>query len=137
MFSQRQFIAGAIVLCSSGVLAAQIARHPPSPLHLTAKTECRAGCQGSRSGCQESQQAAVFNATDGNYLLLNSVTKIGHQKGNPGLSSDPLWLIEPYPAGSRTPSRIIVRPNLATCIGDDPHTQGITYYDFQVQQEAR
>lgn len=135
MFSQRQFAVGAVTLCMSGVLAAQVIEHLPNSVALTASTECRAGCQGNKAGCQESQQAAVFNATAGYYLRVDSVTKIGEQKGSPGLVSEPRWINDIYPQGSTTPTRIIVRPDLATCVGEDGDTQGITRYNFQALQQ--
>lgn len=136
MPTRRLVIAAFIVVSTGGVLAAQTATHHPSPGDpLTAKTDCRAGCQRNFNGCQESSQSAVFNASPGYHLLPRTVATIGKQKGSPGLRSEPKWIIDRHPTDSATPTRIIVRPDLATCHGEDGDTQGITWYDIQVLQE--
>ncbi len=142
MHSRRLLIAGFIVVSTAGVVAAQTATHhpnppPPSPsLAVRATTDCRAGCQGNRAGCQESSQAAVFNASPGYFMVRGTVVRIGERKGSPGLTGPPTFLEPEYiPTGSSRPQTIIVKPDVRTCVGDDPHTQGITYYDFQALQE--
>lgn len=135
MHSRRMLIAGFIVVSTGGVLAAQTATHHPSPGDpLTATSDCRAGCQRNFNGCQESSQAAVFNASPGYHLLPDTVATIGQRKGSPGLRSEPRWIKDPAPPGSSRPTRLIVRPDLATCHGEDGDTQGITWYDIQVLQ---
>jgi hypothetical protein len=133
MPTRRLAIAGIAILSSGGILVAQTTMHHPTNA-LTAKTDCRAGCQGSFNGCQESSRSAVFNASPGYHLDPTSRQTIGQQKGSPGLRSEPKWIIDRYPAGSETPTRVIVRPDLATCHGEHQHTQGITWYDIQMEQ---
>jgi len=41
---------------------------------LSAETDCRAGCQGNKSGCQESGQAAIIAADKGMRLYKESLT---------------------------------------------------------------
>lgn len=127
-------ISGLVILSSAGILAAQTATHQAPGDPLVATTDCRAGCNKNFNGCQESSQSAVFNASPGYYLRPDSVKRIGMRKGNPGLRSEPEWVKERFPEDSETPESIIVSPNLATCHGEHPHTQGINYYDFQVLQ---
>ena len=135
MHSRHLLIAGLIVFSTGGVLAAQTAMNHPTPGDpLQAKSDCRAGCNKNFNGCQESSQSAVFNASPGYHLVPESRATIGQQKGSPGLRSEPKWIIDRYPAGSETPTRLIVRPDLATCHGEDGDTQGITWYNMEVQQ---
>lgn len=140
MFSQRQFIAGAIILCSSGVLAAQVARHPPSPpppppAALTATTDCRAGCQGGEGNCQQSMQKAVFVASPGYRLIAGSQSIIRHWNASdsPGLRAEPRWHVEPLVDEGKL-IRVTISPVLASCVGVSPHTQGVTFYEFQMLQ---
>lgn len=134
----RSAIIGSVVLLTSASVAAQqIESTTPSASSLLAVTDCRAGCQGGTSNCQQSEQSAVFVASEGYHLLLGSQTLTRHWNASdsPGLRNTPRWIIEPFPLNTDKPLRITIRPDLSTCVGVSPDTQGVTFYEFSVLQQ--
>ena len=136
--SMQSLIVGAVgLLTSASVAGQQVQSTTPSPSSLLAVTDCRAGCQGGEGNCQQSEQAAVFVASEGYHLILGSQTLTRHWNASdsPGLRSVPRWITESFPPNSDTPLRITIRPDISTCVGVSPDTQGVTFYEFQVLQQ--
>lgn len=108
-----------------------------APTAIRATTECRAGCQGNVRGCQESLQSAVFTASPGRWLMVDSRTlvKRWNASDSPGLAAEPRWIVETYPANSNRALSVTIRPDKLSCVGVSPHTQGVTFFEFQLIQQ--
>jgi hypothetical protein len=131
MLFRKLLIAAATTLTSTSVLAAQT----PTSAALSAVTDCRAGCQGGEGNCQQSTQNAVFTAADGYHLLAGSQTVIKHWNASdsPGLRAEPKWIVDSFVYEGKL-LRATIHPDLSTCVGVSPHTQGVTFYEFQMLQ---
>lgn len=107
------------------------------PPAMRAQTECRAGCQGNVRGCQESLQAAVFTASPGRWLMVDSRTlvKRWNASDSPGLAAEPRWIVETYPANSSRALSVTIRPDVSSCVGISGDTQGVTFFEFQLVQQ--
>lgn len=103
---------------------------------VTANTECRAGCQGSTTGCQESYQTAVLAASPGMRLYVDTLEMSNSWPGGDttGLVREPQWDIKSVPEGAERPVSIRVKPVVASCEGRDAHTQSRTHYQWTVVQ---
>jgi hypothetical protein len=132
MSVRHLFVAAATTLTSASVLTAQ----PVPQAALTAVTDCRAGCQGGEGNCQESTQKAVFTASDGYHLIPGSQVVIRHWNASdsPGLRAEPKWLSDPLFYQGKL-LRVTIRPDITTCVGVSPHTQGVTFYEIQMLQQ--
>lgn len=103
-------------------------------------TECRAGCQGNSTGCQESMKTAVLVAAKDMRLHRGSLVMSKSWPGSDttGLAREPQWEITSYPAGDLRPLSISIKPILSTCEATSQgiHKQARTHYEFTVVQSA-
>lgn len=134
-------ILSVLMLALSAGAAAQTAverhaRHPGPDSTVSSNTECRAGCHGNPSGCQESYAAAVIAAAPGMRLYKDSLTMSKSWPGadTTGLASEPGWLYTYIPVGDPRPVSITVRPDVTTCVGRDGHRQSRTHYEWTAVQ---
>ena len=106
--------------------------------HPTGVTDCRAGCQGRLTGCREITMIATITAAPGMVLLPDSmkVVKQWNAPDSPGIIGTPeFFIVTRYPKDSPRPYTITVKPDLSTCTGRSPDTQGVTFYQLQVLQQ--
>lgn len=99
----------------------------------SAVVDCRAGCQGSKKGCQESLiKQARLDSQPGRYFDFTTlrVTARSNASNSPGLVRDPNWNYERFPTNASHPTSIIIRPIVATCEGRSEDTQGVTFYQW-------
>jgi len=103
---------------------------------LSAETDCRAGCQGNKSGCQESGQAAIIAADKGMRLYKESLTisRIWRGGDTTPLATDPQWEIKFVPNNDPRPVSVTIKPILNTCVGLDAHKQSRTHYEWTAIQ---
>lgn len=103
---------------------------------VSAETECRAGCQGNKAGCQESYKAAVIAARPGMRLYRESLTISRTWPGSDtsALAAEPQWDISFVPADDPRPVSVTIKPVLSTCIGRDAHKQSRTHYEWTAVQ---
>jgi hypothetical protein len=104
--------------------------------NVSAETECRAGCQGNKAGCQESYKAAVIAARPGMRLYRESLTMSRSWPGGDtsALAAEPQWDISFVPADDPRPVSVTIKPVLTTCIGRDAHKQSRTHYEWTAVQ---
>ena len=106
--------------------------------HPTGVTDCRAGCQGRLTGCREITMIATITAKPGMVLLPDSmkVVRQWNAPDSPGIVGTPQFFIASrYPQGASRPYTMTVKPDLSTCTGRSPDTQGVTFYEIQVLQQ--
>ena len=103
---------------------------------IRAETVCKAGCNGNTRGCQDSGVTAYLVASRGSRLRRGSLTMVRRydKPDGPGINGEPEWEITSYPVGDESPLTITVKPNIKTCVGRSPDTQGITTYVFEAAQ---
>lgn len=112
-------------MASAGVSAAASGR--------TATVDCRAGCQGNNKGCQESYtKEARLDAAPGKYFDFTTlrIVRSWNASDSPGLSATPIWIKSRVPTDASAPTSIIIRPEIASCIGISGDTQGVTFYEW-------
>lgn len=117
--------------CLSGVHAQDV----ESLRQRSAVVDCRAGCQGSRTGCQTSNIGEIrLNAHPSKVFDTQTlrVTSSWNASDSPGLSDEPRWNKTWMPRDSSHPTMVIISPVVGTCIGRSPHTQGVTFYEWTV-----
>jgi len=127
----------ATAFCQTSMGQEASKHHPPTPgSTVKATTECRAGCQGSTTGCQESWESAVLAASPGLRLYKSSLTMSKSTPGSDttGLVKEPQWDISSVPAGDDRPVSITVKPVIASCEGSDAHKQSRTHYEWMAVQ---
>ena len=126
------FSAGALILTlTGGSLQEEAGRG-----HPRGEVDCRAGCQGSVTGCREYTRSATFVADPGYYLDVSSIRVVSQRNASdsPGLAHEPTWAFrDSYASGGRI-RRITVVPDVNTCVGVSPHTQGVTFYTLEILQ---
>jgi hypothetical protein len=129
------------VLCFFGYGLPSTADEPKHPQFqqeskVSDSTECRAGCQGNTSGCQESWKTAVLSATPGWRLYRSTLTISRKWPGSDTtpLAAEPRWIITSEPAGSERPISITIRPDVASCDGTDGDRQSRTHYEWTAVQ---
>lgn len=132
----RSFVAWRMVTIAT-LLAFQnfaFAKDLPVDPIIKATTECRAGCNGSTTGCQESWETAILAASNGKRLYMNSLTISRTWPGGDttGLVKEPQWEIKTVPANSPRPVSIIIKPVLNSCEGRDARKQSRTHYEWSV-----
>jgi hypothetical protein len=135
-----KIISSKAMLVSTAILAVSVSAfaQTSSSKHPSGVVDCRAGCQGSKTGCRESLQSAVIDADPGLKLMPETlrIIKRWNASDSPGLAGTPSFVIASrYPAGSNRPYSITVVPDLTSCTGISPHTQGVTFYELQVIQQ--
>lgn len=99
----------------------------------SAVVDCRAGCQGNEKGCQESyNKNARLDSAPGRYFDAATlrITKVTNASDSPGLAREPMWQIVRVPDNASQPTSLIITPDLSSCIGRSPHTQGVTFYEW-------
>lgn len=103
---------------------------------VSATTECRAGCNGHRDGCQESWETAVIAASPGTRLYRESLTLSKSWGGTDTtpLANEPQWEIASVPADDPRPVSITVKPVVATCVGSNADRQSRTHYEWTAVQ---
>lgn len=127
---------GFMIAALSGAVAAQEERRAMD-VTLVDTTECRAGCQGSTTGCQESWKKAYFAASPGMVLVRSSLafTRTWTGEGTSPLVKEPQWKITSSPPGDVNPRSLIVEPVVASCEGSNAHKQSRSIYEWKVMQE--
>jgi len=99
----------------------------------SAVVDCRAGCQGKETGCQESyNKEARVDAAPGKYFDASTlrITRSWNASDSPGLRRAPVWKIVRVPENASQPTSLIVTPEISSCVGISPHTQGVTFYEW-------
>jgi len=99
----------------------------------SAVVDCRAGCQGKETGCQESyNKNARLDSAPGKYFDATTlrITKITNAADSPGLAREPKWQIVRVPENASQPTSLVITPDISTSIGRSPHTQGVTFYEW-------
>lgn len=117
---------------ASGILLLLIALQA-SAAGRSAVVDCRAGCQGRETGCQESyNKNARLDSAPGKYFDFSTlrITKITNASDSPGLAREPRWQTVRVPENASQPTSIIITPDLSSCIGRSPDTQGVTFYEW-------
>lgn len=106
---------------------------------VKANTECRAGCQGNTTGCQESWETAVLSASPGMRLYSDSLIISRSWPGGDttGLAKEPKWEITMVPAGDKRPVSISVKPILSTCVGSNADKQSRTHYEWSAAEDPQ
>lgn len=102
----------------------------------SAEVDCRAGCQGKETGCQESyNKEARLDAKPGKYFDASTlkITSYRNAADSPGLRREPQWKIVRVPENASQPTSLIVTPVISTCEGKSPHTQGVTFYTWSAE----
>ncbi len=102
----------------------------------SAEVDCRAGCQGQETGCQESyNKEARLDSSPGKYFDASTlkITSYRNAADSPGLRREPKWTIVRIPHNASHPTSIIITPVISTCEGKSPHTQGVTFYTWSAQ----
>lgn len=122
-------------LCTVVVGAAH-AQQAESHTRRSAVIDCRAGCQNDRKGCQTSDTGEIrINAHPGKVFDTQTlrITKRWNASDSPGLSGDPSWNKTWMPRNSSHPTMVIISPVVSSCVERDPHTQGVTFYEWTVE----
>lgn len=121
------------MICMLFLLAFTQAYADSPPNGRSAEVDCRAGCQGKEKGCQESYiGSARLDAKPGKYFDASTlkITSYRNASDSPGLRREPKWIIRRVPNDSSQPTSLIVTPDINTCEGKSPDTQGVTFYTW-------
>ena len=121
-----------VVKASPAAVLLLVALHA-SAAGRSAVVDCRAGCQGRETGCQESyNKNARLDSAPGKYFDATTlrITKITNAADSPGLAREPRWQIVRVPDNASQPTSLVITPDLATCVGRSPDTQGVTFYEW-------